>query len=170
MWRNDPSLSLLKGWAKNFWSLLSALSVLLTFFPSLQPYSWFLVSLGIAGLFVSLYATARKEIKTRDEEIRKLKIKPFDIALESDVNQKLQEFTDEGKKVLKYILINGPLRAETRKVPNVQDTDKSSALNTGYRNGLIERKEVEVGNRPETDWDIKEQFKPVLKQLLFSTT
>ena len=63
--------------------------------------------------------------------------------------------------------MHGPVHAHKLNVPEVDGDARSATIHIGERNGVIIRIEQRHGGGIETYWDIQEQFKPVLKDLLF---
>ena len=173
---NNPLWSLLKSWVVIIAALLSAASVLITYLFLPAQYRWSLPLFAVVVIVVGVIAAARKEIKGRDnqiaklqQEIEKLKIKPYDVALRDEAELKLKKFTDQGREVLRYILLHGPVYDPKLNVSGVDSESRNAALKTGVSNSLIRRTDKRPYGTPRTEayWDITEQFKPVLKDLLF---
>ncbi len=171
---NNSLWSLLKSWVVIIAALLSAASVLITYLFLPAQYRWSLPLFAAVVIVVGVIAAARKEIKGRNnqiaklqQEIEKLKIKPYDVALKNEAELKLKKFTDQGREVLRYILLHGPVPAIKLNVPGVDWPNTSTARTTGEDNNLIRRIENRYPGGLDLYWDITEQFKPVLKDLLF---
>ena len=175
---NNKSLwNLLKNSATIVEAFASAVSVIITYLLLPPEYRWTLPPIGAVVLIVGVVVAALRVIKQNrnqtdeqigerdrkiarlEEEIKRLKIKPCDVPLEN-VKGKLQEFDDDGRKVLKALCIWGPVQGIQLTVAGVGDNKKYWVLEKGEKNGLITRTK-------ENSLDIKKQFKPVLKDLLF---
>ena len=111
----------------------------------------------------------RIEVERLRTQNKALKRKPYTEALERNVNQVLSRLSPDGKRLLRYLVQNEPLEVGKRFINDISVEDQLEQLEIGMSAAIIRHREVRVGSGQllRTEYEINQQYRPVLESLLY---
>ncbi len=160
-------------------ALLSALSVLLTYLFLPPQYSWSRPWIILLVLVAGLMIAATRLLHHKDEEISRLRQeiadlsrRPYDLALADEARRMIAALPAEAPEVLRFVLERCPVSSHVIREyarPRGQAFEKAvfDTLVGGEKEGLLVRILTGPPADQKTSWDITNQFKAVLKDILY---
>ena len=117
----------------------------------------------------AIYKEQHEETDRLGREIAKLQIRPYDTALASEVAVRVEKITDDAKTLLKFLVFRGEVEEDVIITTSGLAPDRArNAIAVSHQHGLIkDRWEGQPGVKVCHNWQIPNDFAPVLKDLLF---
>ena len=111
----------------------------------------------------------RQEIGKLQEQIAALRRKPYDEELERLGGELLALLSEDGKRLLCYLLQNEPLDVKRQFVKDISVDHQLQQLGIAMSMGIVRHHRVYVasGMLLRTDYEINAQYRPVLQDLLY---
>lgn len=122
---------------------------------------------------MSVLEDTRKQLQSAQEALRsttstKEQNKSYNDDVRKIAEQALGRWGEDGKKVVRYMLLHEPVEVGRTPVPDVHSDEQATILNGLFQEGILRHETKRQRAMTWNYWVIAPQFKEVLKDILYN--